>query len=225
MSDGILGDLSIKLALERGEIQIDPFTPEHLNITSYDLTLGDEVRIYNQWVENGYGAIPTGQPVTVGHFGHVQFQERVRSTPVDGSYLYPRESVYDTKHEPSTTVFKIPDTGWVLKPGLGYLMHTRERVKTNIYNPILDGKSSIGRLFIQVHATAGYGDPGFDGQYTLEVIVQHPVRVYAGMRICQIRFHTVHGLPEKSYADVGHYKDGFASGAVASQAWRQFSKP
>jgi dCTP deaminase len=101
-------------------------------------------------------------------------------------------------------------------------MHTRERIWTEKFVPIVDGKSSIGRLFIQIHATAGYGDPGYDGEYTLEVIVQHPVRVYAGMRIGQIRFHTLEGEVEKTYKVTGSYKDEAAQGAVASKAWRQF---
>lgn len=84
--------------------------------------------------------------------------------------------------------------------------------------------SSIGRLFLQVHATAGYGDPGFDGQFTLEVIVQHPIRVYPGMRICQIRFQDMNGWVERAYDKTGHYTGEAAQGAVPSQAWRQFAR-
>lgn len=107
--------------------------------------------------------------------------------------------------------------GTVLYPGTLYLMHTVEELWTNKLVTVIDGKSSLGRLGISVHLTAGYGDPGFRGQYTLEVVVVHPVRVYPGMRFCQARFHTTQGAV-KSYA--GHYA-GLNTGAIASRSWMQ----
>lgn len=200
---GILSDLAIRQAIEVGDIQIDPFNPEQINITSYDLTLGTEVCVYQKTVafEQG-GGLPR----------------------MDGIDLVPTGTCAMDVKEPLEVIRYeiVPDIGWWLKPGIGYLMHTHERVRTSKYNPILDGKSSIGRLFIQVHATAGYGDPGFDGQYTLEVIVQHPVRVYPGMRFCQIRFHTIAGELGRTYDQVGHYTAAHAKGAIPSQAWKQF---
>lgn len=130
------------------------------------------------------------------------------------------KTVHDVKipHK-GVTFFRILGDGVVLLPGVGYLMHTRERVRTDKYVPVIDGKSSIGRLFVQVHVTAGYGDPGFDGQYTLEVVVTHPIRLYAGMRIAQVRFHTIVGDVEE-YA--GNYTGEAAMGPVPSKAWKQF---
>ncbi len=127
----------------------------------------------------------------------------------------------DAKAEPRTRSYAINDAGWVLHPGQLYLMHTVERVATTRYVPVLDGKSSIGRLGICVHLTAGYGDPGVDGQYTLEVTAVHPVRVYAGMRFAQIRFHTLVG-DGPLYR--GQYAGETARGAVPSRSWRQFAK-
>jgi dCTP deaminase len=103
-------------------------------------------------------------------------------------------------------------------------MHTAERIVTDSFVPVLDGKSSLGRLFMQVHATAGYGDPGFDGQYTLEVTVTQPVVIYAGMRFCQIRFHTLVGFQRTSYQAKGHYIGPLAEGPVASMSWKQFAE-
>jgi dCTP deaminase len=193
---GILSDTAILAAVNNGDIEIDPFVPGHVNVTSYDLTLGPEVKVYKDWVL-------TDHP--------------------DERYFTPLNGILDSKKEPQVVEFKMdPVKGFVLRPGIGYLMHTQERIHTKRYNPTLDGKSSIGRLFLQIHATAGYGDPGFNGQYTLEVIVQHPVRVYPGMRICQIRFHTIAGELSKTYDQVGHYTNQHAKGAIPSQAWRQF---
>ena len=100
-------------------------------------------------------------------------------------------------------------------------MHTRERVGTEKFVPIIDGKSSIGRLFVFCHVTAGFGDVGFFGQYTLEVLTVHPVILYAGMRICQIRFQSIAG--EFDFYK-GHYRNETAQGAVPSHAYEQFEE-
>jgi len=207
--EGILTDTMIAQGVKDGVIRIDPYEPNHLNPASYDLTLGDEVTVYKQWVECFQSS---SQP-------HASYGE-------DGRHFLARDSVLDVKREPEVQKFKIDkDHGWILKPGIGYLMHTRERIWTEKYVPIVDGKSSIGRLFIQVHCTAGFGDPGYDGQYTLEVIVQHPVKVYPGMRIGQIRFHTMHGDLAMAYDKRdSNYKGVLAKGAVPSRAWKQFKR-
>lgn len=129
-------------------------------------------------------------------------------------------NVIDVRDEPNMLKFKISDAGLILYPGIGYLMHTHERIFTRKYVPVLDGKSSLGRLFLSVHQTAGFGDPGFNGQYTLEVMVTHPLCIYAGMRIAQMRFHTICGQVEKPYA--GNYVGEDARGPVASKAYKQF---
>jgi len=219
MHTGILTDGAIRHAVETGDIEIEPFNPEHVNVTSVDLTLGRQVSVYKDWVKpiRRPLAKPPGQPI------------EYPPPAGDGRDLLPQYGLVDSKKPLETLDYEMdPEIGWVLKPGIGYLMHTAERIKTMKYNPILDGKSSVGRLFLQVHATAGYGDPGFDGNYTLEVIVQHPVRVYPGMRICQIRFQTlftgVEGVtgPLRTYDKIGHYTAEKAQGAVASQVWKQF---
>jgi len=125
----------------------------------------------------------------------------------------------DPKTENPTTSFKMGPEGYILQPGVGYLMHTQESVGTDKYVPAIDGKSSIGRLFVLVHVTAGLGDPGFNGQYTLEVLTTYPIRLYPGMRICQIRFFTVVGEIDLYK---GHYQGDNAIGAVASRAHEQF---
>lgn len=106
-----------------------------------------------------------------------------------------------------------------LRPGILYLMHTVERVHTLQYEVDVTGKSSLGRLGIIVHHTAGHIDPGFDGQYTLEVAVVHPVVVYAGMPFCQARFHTLQGEVE-DYRLKGNYTGEAALGAQPSRSWK-----
>lgn len=208
---GILSGSSILYAIESGDIEIDPFNASQVNPASYDLTLGSGVAVYKEWVSWDDRADELHKMGVRG--------------PRDGSDLTPmRDRVFDVKTEPEVLEWTIDqERGWVLKPGVCYLMHTHERICTKKYVPILDGKSSIGRLFLKVHECAGFGDPGYDGQYTLEVTVQHPLRVYSGMRICQIRFHTIDGQVE-SYQKKGSYKGALAKGPVPSQAWRMFLK-
>ena len=116
---------------------------------------------------------------------------------------------------------KIDADGFWVQPGVLYLMHTNERIFNPAHVSCLDGKSSIGRLGVKVHETAGYGDTGFDGQYTLEVTSVYRTRLYAGMRIAQMRFHTVVG-EIADYRTKGHYTGEKATGPVASMAWKQF---
>jgi dCTP deaminase len=117
---------------------------------------------------------------------------------------------YDTTHaldlqsEPKTFEIEIPPEGYVLQPNILYLGHTNEVTYTKSYAPFIEGRSSIGRMGISVHITAGFGDIGFNGTWTLEITVVHPVRVYADVEICQIAFHTVEGDAVVRY--VGKYK-------------------
>lgn len=127
----------------------------------------------------------------------------------------------DPKKDNEVIEVEFPDEGHVIRPGQLYLMHTAERICTEWFVPVVDGKSSIGRLGVQIHITAGYGDPGFDGQYTLEVICVHPVKLYPGMRIAQMRFHTMVGKL-LHYKRAGNYTEESAKGAVASMSYKQF---
>ena len=87
----------------------------------------------------------------------------------------------------------IPDEGFVLQPGELYLGVTEEYTETHQHVPFLEGKSSIGRLGIDIHATAGKGDIGFCNNWTLEISVIKPVRVYAGMPVGQLIYFCVKG--------------------------------
>jgi dCTP deaminase len=96
------------------------------------------------------------------------------------------DPVLDAKKENLTEEMEIPDDGIVLHPGILYLGSTVEYTETHEHVPFIEGKSSTGRLGISIHATAGKGDVGFCGHWTLEITVVHSVRVYAGMPIGQL---------------------------------------
>jgi dCTP deaminase len=111
------------------------------------------------------------------------------------------EIVLDMKRPNRYRRYVIPPEGMVLQPHQLYLGRTVERTETHNYVPMLEGRSSVGRLGLFVHVTAGFGDVGFKGYWTLEMFAVHPIRIYPGVPICQIFYHTVEG-------EVTEYRDG-----------------
>lgn len=101
--------------------------------------------------------------------------------------------VLDAKKHNHITTFEIPEEGYILEPHHLYLGVTEEYTETHDHVPFLEGKSSIGRLGIDIHATAGKGDVGFCNYWTLEISVKQHVRVYAGMPIGQLIYFEVRG--------------------------------
>lgn len=111
-----------------------------------------------------------------------------------GKYLATyKDPVLDARKHNQVEHFEIPDSGFVLQPGHLYLGVTQEYTETFEYVPFLEGKSSVGRLGIDIHATAGKGDVGFCNHWTLEISASVPVRVYAGMPVGQLIYFTVEG--------------------------------
>lgn len=97
------------------------------------------------------------------------------------------------------TYFDIPNKGLVINPGILYLGVTQEYTETHNHVPFLEGKSSTGRLGVNIHATAGKGDIGFCNTWTLEISCIHPVRIYAGMPIGQLIYFSVQGEVKVKY--------------------------
>jgi len=107
--------------------------------------------------------------------------------------VYEDKEVLDAKKDNPISRFEITDSGFVLKPGVLYLASTIEYTETHIHVPYLEGKSSTGRLGIDIHATAGKGDIGFCNYWTLEISCIRPVKVYPGMPIGQITYFVAKG--------------------------------
>jgi dCTP deaminase len=112
--------------------------------------------------------------------------------------VYEDETLDAKKHNTIREII-IPEEGFVLQPDMLYLGVTEEYTETHAHVPFLEGKSSTGRLGIDIHATAGKGDVGFCNTWTLEISVVHPVRVYAGMPIGQLIYFPVEGEILSSY--------------------------
>lgn len=103
------------------------------------------------------------------------------------------EVVLDMKKSNRVRRMRIPESGLVLEPNRLYLGRTIERTETHNLVPMIEGRSSIGRLGLFVHVTAGFGDVGFKGFWTLEMFAVQPVRIYPGVSICQIFYHQIAG--------------------------------
>ena len=110
-----------------------------------------------------------------------------------------KDRVLDARLHNKIDLFEIPLDGFVLQPDTLYLGVTEEYTETHKHIPFLEGKSSTGRLGIDIHATAGKGDVGFCNTWTLEISCTQPVRIYRGMPIGQLIYFVVEGEIETLY--------------------------
>lgn len=160
----ILSGTEIKRHLGK-DICISPFDEKNLNPNSYNLSLHDELLVYE-------------------------------------------EVVLDMRKSNRVERVKIPEDGLVLAPNQLYLGRTVERTETHNFVPMIEGRSSVGRLGLFVHVTAGFGDVGFCGYWTLEMFAVQPVKIYPGVSICQIFFHQIVGdIVEYSSDKYQHNRD------------------
>lgn len=136
--------------------------------------------------------------------------------------IYKCEILDAKKHNPVRT-FRIPKEGLILVPSKLYLGVTKEYTETHKHVPFLEGKSSIGRLGIDIHATAGKGDVGFKNTWTLEISVRQPVRIYAGMPIGQLIYFEINGEVETPYFKKKNAKyNKRTNKPVESMMWKNF---
>lgn len=161
-----LTGLEILKQVKEGNIIINPFDQNCINPNSYNLHLGNTLKIYKKTAHN--------------------------------VILDAAQKEFEMEE------FQIPDDGFVLEPGTLYLGTAEEWTETDKYVPQIDGRSSTGRLGLTVHMTAGFGDIGFKGRWTLEIFVIHPIRIYAGLEIAQISYQTVEG--DTGYLYNGRYQ-------------------
>lgn len=152
----ILSDEKIIEEVKNGNITISDFDPTRVNPNSYDLLLGDYLKVY-----------------------------------IDNEL--------DCKTSSETKTIEIPDEGFVLQPGELYLAFTKEIAGSSLYHPQLKGKSSLARKSLNIDCTASFGDVGFINNWTLELFVVKPLRIYKDMKICQIYFTKVYGNVAVSY--------------------------
>jgi dCTP deaminase len=134
-----------------------------------------------------------GGDIGIEPFNEDQLNPNSYNLRLHDELLVYEEIVLDMKRANRYRQIMIPPEGLVLEPNKMYLGRTIEYTQTHNLVPMLEGRSSIGRLGMFVHITAGFGDVGFCGFWTLEMLAVQPVRIYAGVQVCQIFYHTVEG--------------------------------
>lgn len=174
-----------------GNITITPYNGNQVNPNSYNLRLHEELLVYELEGVRAYNK------------NLVRFDYDIQ--PID------------MKKDNPTSKIVIPESGHTLQPGVLYLGRTVEKTHTDYYVPVLSGRSSVGRLGINVHVTAAFGDVGFNGHWTLEIFVIHPVIIYPNVQICQVYFNTVEGEIDLYK---GKYQDN--NGVQASMFYKDF---
>jgi len=142
-----------------------------------------------------------GKNIIIEPFNEANLNPNSYNLTLHDELLVYRERVLDMRRANRVRRLRIPPEGLVLRPQRLYLGRTRERTETHNFVPMIEGRSSIGRLGLFVHVTAGFGDVGFRGYWTLEMFAIQPVRIYAGVGICQIFYHDLRGEFEEYHSD------------------------
>lgn len=161
-----------------------------------------------------------GKDIIIDPFNEKQINPNSYNLKLHNELLIYNESFLDMKKNNSTGKIIIPDKGLILEPNRLYLGRTVEYTETNNLVPMLEGRSSIGRLGLFIHVTAGFGDVGFAGYWTLEIFCIHTIKIYPFVEVCQIYYHTIEGDFEK-YSK-GKYQNN--RGIQPSLLYKDFEK-
>jgi dCTP deaminase len=159
-----------------------------------------------------------GKEIVIDPFSPEQLNPNSYNLCLHDELLVYDAAVLDMRAENPVSRLTIPKEGLELEPNRLYLGRTIEYTATEGFVPMLEGRSSIGRLGLFVHITAGFGDVGFRGYWTLEIFCVQPIRVYPGVQICQIFYHTIEGHYD-SY-EGGKYQNN--TGIQHSLLYREF---
>lgn len=229
----MLSGLEIKKQIEEGNIVISDFDESRLNPNSYNIRLGNKLKVYKNAVATSdelnkeinkrmepymeeIQKIMTkvqslDEEVSIENTKRI---EELTKTKEDIVNQVLRDYALDPKKDNETVDIKIPEEGYVLIPGTLYLGETVEYTETYGLIPNIDGRSTIGRLGIEVHRTAGFGDNGFKGKWTLEITATHPVVVYSNMEIGQLYYETIDGDTSLMYNGKYQNQEGVQAAKV-----------
>lgn len=161
-----------------------------------------------------------GKEIVIEPFDEKYLNPNSYNLRLHNELLVYEEDVLDMKKVNRARSIIIPEDGLIIEPGRLYLGRTFEYTKTENYVPMLEGRSSIGRLGLYIHVTAGFGDVGFSGYWTLEIQCIQPIRIYPMVEVCQIYYHTIEGDYDKYIS--GKYQNN--SGIQPSLLYKDFEK-
>ena len=134
-----------------------------------------------------------GEDLIIEPFNPLQLNPNSYNLKLHNELLVYKDKTLDMKRMHDVQKLTIPEEGLIIQPGILYLGRTLEYTSTENCVPMIEGRSSIGRLGLFIHITAGFGDVGFKGFWTLEIFCVQPIRIYPGVEICQIFYHTIEG--------------------------------
>ena len=186
---GMLTGSEIERQIKKGNIKIDPYDPTRINPNSYNLRLHPQLKVYKR---NSDRPDVARNRDTERLHRECGFIDSFNMDPIDMN----KDNEY--------IELNIPKEGLVLLPGVLYIGRTVERTGSSKFIPMLNGRSSGGRLGISVHVCAGFGDVGFDGTWTLEITVVEPVIVYPDVEIAQVCYFKPYGKNDRLY--MGRYQ-------------------
>ena len=112
---------------------------------------------------------------------------------------YYEEPILDLKKDNKISTVEISDNGLILYPDKIYVARSNEWTETENLVPMMSGRSSLGRLGLHVHCSAGMGSIGYKGYWHLGVRPSVPVKVYENMKVCQIYYFTTEGEIVNTY--------------------------
>lgn len=138
-----------------------------------------------------------GKNIIIEPYSRSQLNSNSYNVKLHNKLLIYKESVLDMKKPNEIKEIIIPKEGYKLEPNQLYLGRTLEYTSTKKYVPMIEGRSSIGRLGIFIHITAGFGDVGFSGYWTLEIFCIKPIIIYPNVEIAQLYYHTIDGNYEE----------------------------
>jgi dCTP deaminase len=138
-----------------------------------------------------------GDDIIIEPFSPLQVNPNSYNLRLHHEILMYDEPILDMKKKHHLQELIIPEEGLIFHPGKLYLGRTVEYTRTDNLVPMLEGRSSIGRLGLFIHITAGFGDVGFAGYWTLEMYCVQSIRVYPNVEICQIFYHTIEGAYDR----------------------------
>ncbi len=162
-----------------------------------------------------------GKDIIIEPFDEKCLNPNSYNLKINNELLVYKEHVLDMKKPNPTEKLIIPKEGLELEPGKLYLGRTLEFTETKTLVPMLEGRSSVGRLGLFVHVTAGFGDVGFKGYWTLEIHCIQPIRIYPFVEICQIYYHSIEG-EYVEYSSSGKYQNN--TDIQPSMLWKDFAK-
>ncbi|WP_315078545.1 dCTP deaminase [uncultured Clostridium sp.] len=161
-----------------------------------------------------------GKDIVIEPFNEERINPNSYNLTLFNELLVYKNDTLDMKIPNETEKLIIPEEGLLLEPGKLYLGRTNEFTQTNKYVPMLEGRSSTGRLGLFIHVTAGFGDIGFAGYWTLEIFCVQPIKIYPNTEICQIYYHNIDG--EYDLYNSGKYQNN--KGIQPSLMYKDFEK-